>query len=78
MERKTETLNLHIPPELMAIARRASATKPRMLSNLAEFLVWAYRQRHQIAHVGHAGAVGNQPKACPLYGSAQPQAPAQN
>lgn len=49
MERKTETLNLRVTPELKDLLRLASTREHRTLSNMVEFLVREHCERHQIA-----------------------------
>ena len=49
MERKTETLNLRVTPELKDLLRLASTREHRTLSNMVEFLVRAHCERHQVA-----------------------------
>jgi len=48
MERKTETLNLRVTPELKGLLRLASTREHRTLSNMVEFLVREHCERHQI------------------------------
>lgn len=48
MERKTETLNLRVSPELKELLRLASLREHRTLSNMVEFLVLEHCGRHQI------------------------------
>jgi uncharacterized protein (DUF1778 family) len=49
MDRKTETLNLRVTPELKDLLRLASTREHRTLSNMVEFLVREHCERHQIA-----------------------------
>ena len=49
MERKTETLNLRVTPELKDLLRLASTREHRTLSNMVEFLVRDHCERHQVA-----------------------------
>jgi uncharacterized protein (DUF1778 family) len=49
MDRKTETLNLRVTPELKDLLRLASSREHRTLSNMVEFLVREHCDRHQIA-----------------------------
>lgn len=49
MERKTETLNLRVTPELKDLLRLASTREHRTLSNMVEFLVREHCERHQVA-----------------------------
>ena len=49
MERKTETLNLRVTPELKELLRLASLREHRTLSNMVEFLVHEHCDQHQIA-----------------------------
>ena len=49
MERKTETLNLRVTPELKDLLRLASTREHRTLSNMVEFLVREHCERHKIA-----------------------------
>lgn len=49
MERKTETLNLRVTPELKNLLRLASTREHRTLSNMVEFLVREHCERNQIA-----------------------------
>ena len=48
MERKTETLNLRVTPELKGLLRLASTREHRTLSNMVEYLVREHCERHQI------------------------------
>lgn len=48
MDRKTETLNLRVTPELKDLLRLASTREHRTLSNMIEFLVREHCERHQI------------------------------
>lgn len=58
MERKTETLNLRVTPELKDLLRLASTREHRTLSNMVEFLVREHCERHQIASLPHRPASG--------------------
>ena len=49
MERKTETLNLRVTPELKDLLRLASTREHRTLSNMVEYLVRDHCERNQIA-----------------------------
>ena len=49
MERKTETLNLRVTPELKDLLRLASTRERRTLSNMVEYLVREHCERNQIA-----------------------------
>ena len=49
MDRKTETLNLRVTPELKDLLRLASTREHRTLSNMVEYLVREHCERHQIA-----------------------------
>ena len=49
MDRKTETLNLRVTPELKDLLRLASTREHRTLSNMVEYLVREHCERNQIA-----------------------------
>ena len=49
MDRKTETLNLRVTPELKDLLRLASTREHRTLSNMVEYLVREHCERQQIA-----------------------------
>jgi uncharacterized protein (DUF1778 family) len=48
MERKSETLNLRVSPELKGLLRLASMREHRTLSNMVEFLVRDHCDRNRI------------------------------
>jgi uncharacterized protein (DUF1778 family) len=48
MDRKTDTLNLRVTPELKDLLRLASTREHRTLSNMVEYLVREHCERHQI------------------------------
>jgi len=48
MDRKTETLNLRVTPELKDLLRLASTREHRTLSNMVEYLVREHCERNQI------------------------------
>jgi hypothetical protein len=58
MERKTETLNLRVTPELKDLLRLASTREHRTLSNMVEFLVREHCERRQIAAQARRPASG--------------------
>ena len=58
MERKTETLNLRVTPELKELLRLASLREHRTLSNMVEFLVRGHCELHQIVAPPHRAAPG--------------------
>ena len=49
MERKTETLNLRVSPELKELVRQAAAKEHRTVANFIEVLVRDHCQRHGAA-----------------------------
>ena len=49
MDRKTETLNLRVSPDLKDLLRLASTREHRTLSNMVEYLVREHCERNQIA-----------------------------
>ncbi|MBY0467951.1 MAG: hypothetical protein K2Q07_03120 [Burkholderiaceae bacterium] len=58
MDRKTETLNLRVTPELKDLLRLASTREHRTLSNMVEYLVREHCERHQIATPPHRTSTG--------------------
>lgn len=58
MERKTETLNLRVTPELKELLRQASSRDHRTLSNMVEFLVREHCERNHIAVVTRTPQAG--------------------
>jgi uncharacterized protein (DUF1778 family) len=48
MDRKTDTLNLRVTPELKDLLRLASTREHRTLSNMVEYLVREHCEKHQI------------------------------
>lgn len=48
MERKTETLNLRVSPELKALIRKAADQEHRTLANFIEVLVRKHCDEHRI------------------------------
>jgi hypothetical protein len=51
MNRKTETLNLRVSPELKELVREAAAREHRTIANLIEVLVREHCERRGIAAV---------------------------
>ncbi|WIV99692.1 type II toxin -antitoxin system TacA 1-like antitoxin [Kinneretia aquatilis] len=49
MERKTETLNLRVTPELKELIRLASEQDHRTIANFIEVLVREHCQRHGVS-----------------------------
>lgn len=61
MDRKTETLNLRVTPELKALLRLASTRKHSTLSNMVEFMVREHCERLQIAAQPRHPTIGRKP-----------------
>ena len=58
MDRKTETLNLRVTPELKDLLRLASTREHRTLSNMVEYLVREHCERHQIVTPSQRSSAG--------------------
>lgn len=58
MDRKTETLNLRVTPELKDLLRLASTREHRTMSNMVEYLVREHCERHQIVTPPRSASAG--------------------